>query len=259
MSDALVTWISYFALIFCRMAALFTLSPVLGRRNLPNQARILLSALLALIVVNLRPMPDGFMVNSLFGYLLLVVNEILVGLVIGYITTVFFSLTFVAGQVIDMQTGFGMVQVFDVQANVQVPIYGSILNMMMLLAFVISDGHVALVSLMFSTYDYLPVGGGVLTGEVVEVLLKSFFTAFSMAINVAIPVIAAILLAEVGMGIIVRTAPQMNVFVVGVPIKIIIGFLIIYMIVPTFMNFTGVIFEEMFTAIDAALAGFAVA
>ena len=248
-----VVWVAQFALILIRMSGLFLMSPIWGRANVPARLKIGLCILLTIILINLNP-PGETLGVGVAGFALMCAGELLVGLALGFVTTIFFSIVFTAGQIIDMQTGFGMVQVYDVQMNIQIPIVGNLLNLMILLCFVIAGGHLRLIEALMGTFEALPVGRVILDTRLPLVFLEAFLRSFVLAVQVAMPVIASGLLAEVALGIIVRTAPQMNVFVIGIPIKIIIGLLMIILIVPVFVAMTGPIYDEMFNSIGKAFA-----
>ena len=146
-------WVSHFALILVRHAAIFTISPVLGRTNVPLMSKVLLSLLLTFIIIPMNPPPAELPYATVFHYAYAILGELLVGLVIGFLNTLFFSVVFTAGQMIDMKIGFGMVQVLDVQANIQVPIVGSLLNLCIVLCFVIADGQIRLINAINRSFD----------------------------------------------------------------------------------------------------------
>ncbi len=245
-------WVATFALILIRLSGLFLLSPIWGRANVPRTLKIGLCILLGLILINFFPPPAQPSYHTLIGYALLCVGELLIGLAMGFVTTMFFSIVFTAGQIIDMQTGFGMVQVYDIQQNIQIPIAGNLLNLVILLCFLLAGGHMKLIEILFRTFEHMPPGMIVLDERLPLMMLEGFIRSFTMAIQVAMPIIAAGLLAEISLGIIVRTSPQMNVFVIGIPIKTIIGLLMLSLIIPVFVHFTTPVFDTMFSFIDRA-------
>ncbi len=247
----LLLWVAQFALILIRLAALFTISPIFGRANLPNTAKIMFSVILSILVINLVPPGDVLNGVSLPGFVFMCLSELVVGLSLGFLTTVFFSVVFTAGQIIDTQIGFGMVQVYDVQSNVQIPISGSLLNMVLLISAMVSGGHLRLIQILTRTFETIPVGQAHITAETGLLVLDAFTKSFVLAIQVAMPIIASGLLAEIALGVVVRTAPQMNIFVIGIPIKTIIGLIMLILVVPTFTVFTSAIFDSMYNSIDA--------
>ncbi len=253
-NGSLLAWLSYFLLIVIRMSGIFVASPILGRANIPRTVRVLFSVMLSFIVVNMIVPPSPELIApGLPGYVIMCVKELLVGLCIGFVNTLFFSAVFVAGQIIDMQVGFGMVQIFDVQSNIQIPIVGSILNLMLLETFVLTNGHVRVIQIMYQTYELVPIGKVTFGPEIGAVIISSFVQTFTLAINIAMPIIASGLLTEVALGIIVRTSPQMNVFVVGISLKVVLGMIMLYVMVPVFTRFTGTLFDGMFHAMDSVI------
>jgi flagellar biosynthetic protein FliR len=147
--------------------------------------------------------------------------------------------------------------VFDIQTNTQIPVTGSLFNLLVLLCFLITDGHVMLIHTLSRTYDIIPLGQVTLNVGIVYVVIETFVRTFVIAINVAMPILAAGLLAEAALGIIVRTTPQMNVFVVGMPLKVLLGLFMLILVTPVFVMLTGPIFEQMFDAIGYAFGALA--
>ena len=178
-------------------------------------------------------------------------------MVLGYVTTLFFSIVQTSGQVMDMQMGFGMVNVFDVQNNINIPITGNLLTIVLLISFFSVNGHLQLIYIVNATFTAIPVGEVVLNPLIGITALEVFVLSFLLAIKVAMPMIAAGLLGEVMMGVVVRAIPQMNIFVVGIPLKIILGFLMLLLILPVYVCFTNTIFDQMFTAMDRMISGLA--
>ncbi len=253
--DAVMLNIDYFVLIFLRISALIFSSPIFGRKTLPNMLKILLCMTLAYVVFAADPNPMVITYRNVIEYVLLCVKELLFGLVLGYVTTMLFSIPQTAGYVIDMQMGFGMVNVFDVQSNISVPVTGNFLYTVMMLSFFAVDGHHELIYIMQSTFSYIPVGQVALNPALGISALEVFALAFVLAAKVAMPMIAAGLMGEIIMGIVVRTAPQMNVFVVGIPLKIILGFLALLLLLPVYVNFTNTLFYNMFESIHYMFGG----
>ena len=256
MEQLLIFW-QYFLLVLIRMTGLFTLSPIYGRNNVPQMVKVGLSVLMTFVVVGLFPDQGPAQAGGLFSLVILCLSELLVGLTLGFMTTLFFSVVFTAGQMIDMQIGFGMVQVYDVQTNVPVPIAGSLLNLVLLQCFLTVDGHTRLIAVLMRTFEAMPVGQANFRPELALVVTESFCQTFLLSVNVAMPVLASGLLAEVALGIIVRSAPQMNVFVIGIPLKTLLGLLMLSLFIPVFVQFTGPLFDRMFAAVDTVFRGMA--
>lgn len=247
----------YFLLVLLRISALVFSSPIFGRKNLPNMVKIMLCAVLTGVLYSTWESIPVLQYEGTLDYMLLCVKELLFGLVLGYVTTLFFSLTQTAGLAIDMQMGFGMVNVLDAQSNLSVPMMGNFLYIVLLASFFAVNAHQQLVYILLSTFRNIPVGEVTLNPMLGYSALEVFALSFGLVINIAMPIVAAGLIAEIFMGFVVRTTPQLNIFVVGIPLKIILGFLVLLVILPVYVNFTQDIFREMFNSVDYMIRGLA--
>lgn len=245
----------YMLLLFLRVGGLFVLSPVLGRRNVPAPVKIGLSLLISYLFLAAYPAPaasalDG---SNLPLYVLLCLKELLLGLVLGYMTTLFFGVVTMAGQVMDVQIGFGMAQIFDPEMQTQVSLVGNFLNYALLLFFFAANGHHALIRILYFTMETLPVGQVVLRQDIADMCVKAFTLAVSMAVSLALPIVAAEMVLEVVMGVMIRSVPQLNIFVVGLSVKILVGLFALLLMIPFFAGFGDKIFESMYNGIQSVL------
>ncbi len=254
-TDFLLPWIVHLLLIVTRMAALFTFTPLLARQQIPNAAKIGFSLLMGFILINLYPPPAVYPYNNLYALAFAIICELTVGMVIGFITTLFFNAVYTAAHVIDMQIGFSMAQMYDMSAGTQVAVTSILLNSALVVTFIVTGGLEQLIVMMARTFAVIPVGAGVLRPEVVTLVVEQFARCFVIALQISMPILASALLAEVALGVVVRTAPQMNVFVVGIPLKIILGLFILMLMMPVFVYFSDSIFDEMFNAINRVIGG----
>ncbi|MPN43719.1 hypothetical protein SDC9_191279 [bioreactor metagenome] len=172
----------------------------------------------------------------------------------GYLLTLFFSVAFIAGQLIDMQMGFGMANVFDEQSNASIPMLGNMLNIMMMLVFISVGGFERLLALLHLTFLRIPVGTVTVPRGIAWIIAELFSEAFVLGLRMALPLIVSGLLGEAAMGMLVRTVPQMNVFVIGLPLKILLGFMVLLMILPVYTSLTSSVFESMFAGMERAFA-----
>ena len=247
--DSISIRLDLFILMFIRISALIVSSPIFGRKTLPNIIKICLCLAVTylLFAANMNAAQPEY--DSLLSFGMLCVKEMLFGLVLGFTTTLFFSLVQISGQYIDMQMGFGMVNVLDVQSNVSVPITGNLLYVVLIIAFFGVNGHLKLIFILGSTFMQIPVGTVTLNPAIGMTALEVFILAFLLSVHVALPLIASGLLGEVALGFITRAVPQVNVFVVGIPIKVLLGFLMLLLVLPVYVSFTDVIFDRMFESI----------
>lgn len=255
--NLIMTHLDYFALMFIRVTALIISSPIFGRRGIPNVTKIGLCLALTFLLFSAAPPDDPVRYAGLGQYVLLCVQELLFGLIMGYVTTLFFSTVQTAGQVIDMQMGFGMVNVFDVQSNISVPVTGNLLNLMITMIFFAIDGHHKLIYILAGTFTNIPVGQVVINPALGYAALEVFILSFTLAVNVALPYILSGLLGELILGFVVRMTPQMNVFVVGMPLKVLLGLIVMLTMLPIYSSFSNILFENMYESINYMLKGLA--
>lgn len=260
--DAIYTYVvswDYILLLFLRVSALVFSSPIFGRRNIPAAAKTVYSLAIAYLFFMILPAPVDLDYNDdIVLFVLICIKEILFGIVMAYVLNLFFTLVFTAGQIIDMQLGFGMVNVFDVQSNLNVPLMGNFFNMIMLLVFFAVDGHTRLVEMIYISLVRVPIGSAVFSDNLVWLALELFVRCFLLAFYVALPSVSAGMLGEISLGIMMKSMPQLNAFSIGLPMRVVLGLVVILIVLPVYINFCGQLFDEMFVGLDnmfAALAG----
>jgi flagellar biosynthetic protein FliR len=247
----------YFTLLLFRVSGLFITSPIFGRNIILSHVKIALCAALTYLFFTAAPPAAAIEYRTLIGYFLLAAKELLLGIALAFVTNIFFSLVFVSGHMIDMQIGLGMANVYDPQNASQIPMLGNLLNIILLVVFIGVDGHMRLVEIVYLTLARLPVGSLSVSPGLGAAALEVFIRGFTLGVMTAMPLIASGIILELAFGVLVRTVPQVNVFVVGVPVKTLVGFLILMMSVPVFINFSSNIFSELWTALDRVFGAFA--
>jgi flagellar biosynthesis protein FliR len=242
-------------LVFCRITSFFIVAPVFSAKNVPNHFKIGLSFMITLIAFTAID-KSSIAIDGV--YLIALMKEIVMGLLLGFVAYLFFTVVQISGSFIDMQMGFSMANIIDPMTGAQSPIIGNLKFMLAVLLFLTFDGHHYLIKAIIDSYKWVPLSNDafvhIYNGEVSEFLFKTFTTVFSLAFQMAAPMIAALFLVDVGLGILARTAPQFNIFVVGMPLKILIGFLLLTLIFPSFLVLFSELFSNMFATIQKLLA-----
>ena len=231
--EAIIPKFSVYLLIFVRIASFFITMPIFSYRTIPAQHRIGISALLAWIMYYTVSSP-GFEIDGLF--LLLVLKEAMVGLIIGFFAYMLFSAVQTAGGFIDFQMGFSMANVIDPQTGAQSPLMGQYLYTFALLFLLAIDGHHLLLNGIFYSYQLIPLTTEFLPfgDEQILTLMIHFFTqSFVIAFQMSIPIVGSLFLVDIALGIVARTVPQMNIFVIGFPIKIIVSLILLVVTMST--------------------------
>lgn len=226
-----VTRMDLFLLVLVRMSGLFILSPIFGRQNMPAIFKIGFSFMLAVIFMNALPIGTETYFQNIYQYMVLIIREFAIGLVMGYITYAVMSAIYVAGQLIDTQVGFGIANVMDPISNIQIPLTSNFYYIFIILVFLLLNGHHMLVRALFQSFEAIPVGQFAVTGEFLTLTISIITTMFLVAIKISAPIIAAIFITDIVLGVLSKTMPEMNVFALGMPLKIIIGLLIMMLTV----------------------------
>ena len=224
--------VTLFSLILMRMSGFILLNPILGRRNIPMQVKAGFIFVLTLTVYSFSA-GDAFDIANPLEYGFLLLKEFASGYVIGYVTELFFFVITFAGYVMDFQMGLSMSTVYDPQSNTQVPITGSLLQAFYVLLFFAVDGHLALMKILLQSAEIVPYGGIVITQNLALRVIDLFSECVIMGIKFAFPILAAEFLIEIGVGILNKIVPQINIFVINIQLKVIVGLgLLVFLISP---------------------------
>jgi len=243
--DVLISGTAAFALILVRMTGLFIISPVFGRSNVPVYLKIGFSVIMSLILINTVQDYDLSYISNIYQLALTVLKEFITGLMIGFVSYIFFSVIYLGGQLIDVQIGFSMVNVLDPTSNTQISITSNFYYIISMIIFLGIRGHHVLIKAVFDSYEFVPLGGAVFDDRIVEDFIRIFGEVLVTGVKVAAPVTAAVLLTDVALGILSKTIPQMNIFIVGMPLKIIMGIVIIMLSLPLFFMLLEMLFNGM--------------
>lgn len=237
-----------FLLIFCRITAFFVVVPVFSSQNVPTTFKIGLSFYIALVVFSTTG--TGVVVQEDLGYVLLIFKEVLVGLLLGFIGYLMFMTIQTAGSFIDIQIGFGIANVIDPLTGAASPILGNFKYIIALLIFLGMNGHHYLLDAIVNSYNWVPLNHEIAArmsdGSLSQFLVRSFAQSFILAFQMSAPLVTALFLTDVGLAFLARTAPQYNVFVIGVPLKIIVGLVLLLVLMPTLTALFSSLFDIMF-------------
>lgn len=241
-----------FLLVFVRMTGLFVAAPVFGRRNMPAYLKIGFSFFTALILVNTTAVQSFGPQESIAEYVLIVVKEFIVGVSIGLIAYIAFTAIYMAGEIIDMQIGFGVVNVMDPISNIQIPITSNLYFIISMLLLFAMNGHLALIKALFDSFAALPLGMAVFDAGLADGLMAVFSTVFITGFKISAPIVASILLTDVALGTVSRMVPQLNIFVIGMPLKIFVGIAVLLVTIPVFVT----VMESVFKSMDGSIINY---
>ncbi len=216
--------ITYFLLLLVRLSTVLFVTPLFGAGFMPGKWKIGFSVVLAVVMYIAVPRPGDYSLEpSAINLLLAGGREILVGILIGLTTGIVFSAVMLWGQIIATQMGLGLAKVIDPKQGMDVPTLSQLKYMIALSLFFAVNGHHLLIDGLRDACVFLPIGGmSIHVGGMSEFIDLSG-KVFSVAVRLASPMMVLLLLVSVSLGIIARTVPQMNIFVVGLPLKLLAG------------------------------------
>jgi len=246
-----LNFLPYFLLLFVRLTSFFVVAPLFSMRGVPNQFKIGLAFFITLIVSSTMPMDELIQLD--FTYILLILKEFIIGIALGFVAAMILYTVQIAGSFIDFQMGFAIANVVDPQTGTQVPIIGQFKYMLALLFLLTTDGHHLMINGVMQSVKLLPVGTLQWTtnmGSVSQFIVLLFIEVFIIALQIAIPIVGALLLVDVALGFMAKTVPQLNIFVIGFPLKIFLGFVLLLLTMPVFFYLLSNLFEKLLTSMS---------
>jgi flagellar biosynthesis protein FliR len=232
-SAQLSAWIALFIFPFTRILALVASSPVIGNKAVPMQVKIGLAFLITVIIAPTLTIPPGIEPASATG-LFILIQQLLAGLAIGFTMTLIFSAVEASGELIGMQMGLGFANFFDPQNSSFTPLVAQFLGIIAILAFLGVDGHLFMLSTLADSFQSFPISTAEPSAASLHTLVMWGSNIFIYAVQLSLPLIGALLIANLALAILTRSAPQLNIFAIGFPITLIIGFATLSLSLPYF-------------------------
>jgi flagellar biosynthesis protein FliR len=239
-----------FMLAFARIGAMVMLLPGLGESNIPVRVKLSIALLLTLIILPLHRSAYHVDLQSVAALLVLMLHEIVIGIVLGATARVTLSALQVAGSVIAQQMGLGFVTAVDPTQGQQGVLIGNFLTMLGVTLLFATDSHHLVIAALNDSYAIFAPGENVASGDVASLATRAFAAAFKIGLQLSAPFLVFGLVFNIGLGVLARLMPQMQVYFVGVPLSIFAGFLIFALVIAAMMGtfldyFTDVMHEMM--------------
>ena len=250
--------VAAFLLVLTRTSGIFFISPFFGSMNVAYKLRAAVAVMVSVIlfpVILKESVIHAPATIIMFAFT--VMKELFIGWLIGLIAYLTLSAINMAGKIMDMQVGFAVVQMMDPTTQQQTGLIGTFLYNLTIIYFVVTNGHHVILSALVESFRVIPLDSMVWNTSLPELMTDFTAGIFLNGMKIAMPVTFAILLTNVGMGILARTMPQMNIFVVGIPMHLMIGMGTVAMILPFYILFLDVMFNEMYAHIGIALKALA--
>ncbi len=232
----------FFILVLMRVVGLLVSMPILGSRNVPMMVKAGLAGLIAIILVSaLSPLPQGIP-RSLGSFLVVGAYELLIGIGIGFIVSLMFSAVQIAGEIMDLQSGFGMMNIFNPAMETQFPIFGFYLFILWGMFFLFMNGHLVVIQILGESYRTLPIGlTGFINKDLGWEMTKLGQIMFVYGVRLAGPVVVTMILTYAVMGVLGRAIPQIHLLVIGFPVTIGLGMIVVGISLGVYIG----VFEDM--------------
>ncbi len=246
-----------FLLIFTRISSIIILAPIFNSRVIPPLLKIGLSFLISLIVYPFVP-KINFNLAKLnpFFYFLMILFEMGIGMIIGFLATFVFIAVQVGGQLIGFSIGLAVANIFDPITNQQVSELSIIQNLFALLIFLAINGHHIFLKAIIYSFHHIPLMGFYFKKSILKFIVQSGGDIFYIAFKIASPMIIGLLIVDIVFSIMARLAPQINIIIVGLPVKIFVGFFIFMMSFPLFAYIFTDTFDEFMKKVFLILKNF---
>ncbi|HIJ94425.1 MAG TPA: flagellar biosynthetic protein FliR [Desulfuromonadales bacterium] len=235
----------FFVLVLSRVAGIFAAMPVFGGRRLPLTIKAATVFMLALVCFPTLAVAMPEVPGDLFSLALLVLGEVMVGLTLAFITQIIFAAVDFSGQIIGMQMGLTISSIIDPSQGTSNQIMSVIQTLFATLTFLALNVHHLFIRAIIDSFRVIPLGGWHLRGELITVLVMGMADVFIIGIRLAAPVMVALLLTTVALGIMARAFPQMNIFMLSLPLNIGLGLIILAMTLTIFFHVLEVSFGRL--------------
>lgn len=242
-----------FIVIFARVSGVLLSAPVLGDPNIPIQIKVAFAFVLSLIFFPVLAAPQVGDNPDLLDIIVLLTAEVGVGVLIGFSARLLLAGVALAGEVIGFQMGLGIASVFDPSSEAQVSLIGQIKISFALLLFVVLDGHHILIRALIMSYRHIEPGKLELSRALLDHYMGLAGMIFLVGLQIGAPLIVAMMAANFSIGLIARSVPQVNVFVVGFPFTIALGLLLLMLAFPFFIEALAALHNQLGNILDSGL------
>lgn len=234
----------FFLLVLARISAFTASAPFFNSRNIPRKVKAFFSIFVAILVFQvLEYEPLSYI--GVIGYASLIIKEAIAGLLVGFMANFCTYILSLSGQMIDMEIGFSMVNEFDPSTSINTTITGNLYSNLIMLMILATYMHHYILDALIDTYQIIPVGEAAFQHDMYQIMLEGMVDYFIIGFRIILPFFAATLIVNVVLGILARISPQMNMFVIGMQLKVLVGLTIMLIAVSMLPQVADMIFGEI--------------
>ena len=234
-----------------RVSAMVAAAPVFGTRSVPTKVKIMTALAITSILVPILPAPEVNVFSPLS--ILVIAQQILIGLIIGFTVQLVFSAVITGGQIVAMQMGLGFSLMVDPQNGAQSPVLSQFYVVMVMLIYLAINGHLVLIEVLAESFKTMPISSeGLVANDFMEVV-RWGANIFAGGTAIALPAIASLLVVNIAFGVMTRSAPQLNIFAIGFPITMMLGFTLVMVTLPNIAPQSTSLFTDVYHLIQSIL------
>ena len=247
--------LEYFLLILIRVTCFVYVAPFFSVKGIPNRVKVGFSIFLAFLLYGVVKR-DPLTYNTVLGYTIIVLKEAATGLLIGYGAMICNTITSFAGQIVDMQTGLSMVTIFDPNSNDNVTITGALYQYVMMAMLVVSGMYRFIIRALADSFQLIPVNGAVFhSDKILQAMLTFMSDYLVIGFRICLPVFVVTFILNMVLGILAKVSPQLNMFAVGIELKILVGLSVMYLTCSMLSGAADFIFQNMKTLMQEFARG----
>jgi flagellar biosynthetic protein FliR len=244
--------LEYFLLIFTRVTCFVYIAPFFSMKNTPAVVRVGISFFTSILLYQSLQPADAVVYNSVTEYAVIVMKEAIAGFLIGFSATICTSIVNFAGSIVDMDIGFSMVTLMDPSSNETSSITGVFYEYVLFMMMIVSGMYRYLFGALADSFTLIPVNGAVFHGDsLLQAMLTFLADYIVIGFRIVLPVFCVILLLNAILGVLARVSPQMNMFAVGIQLKIIVGLFVMFFTAGLLPGVADFVFDEMKSMMDA--------
>ena len=244
--------LEYFLLIFCRVSSLIYIAPFFGMNNTPARIKIGLSLVVSYLLFQVMPIVEIMSYDTVTGYAILVLKEVVTGLLLGYACNICTTVVGFAGRIIDMEVGLSMANLIYPTTKENMSVTGVLYQYAVMLMLIVSGMYQYILKALVESFTLIPVTGAVFEADrLLTVMLKFLADYVLLGFRICLPVFAVMIILNAVLGMLTKVAPQMNMFSVGMQLKVLVGLSVLFFTVGLLPNISDMIFTEMKTMMVA--------
>lgn len=242
-------------MVTARISGIFTFNPIFSRQNVPMRIKAGLTLILSFVTMAYLSNDMVYTDKGIPAFALNLGKELLIGLVLGFFVNLILTVIIYAGEVMDTQIGFGMAKAMDPMTGVQMPLFANLFYYIFILYFFIVGGHLKYIELFIKSYDSLPIGYefNLDTLNLMYFIADYFGIVLTLALKFSAPILASELITEFVIGVMMKAVPTIQIFVVNIQLKIVVGLLVLLAVAQPLSSFLDYLLGVMFKNLDSII------